>query len=122
MTGCKQILLRRNREFYFVGAAILLGLIGHVLWWFVGGIPEEGHPDYFFAKAAFYLSLIELLGFALMGLLLWSVWRDDQKMGLMASILWLLLYLFLLSIFLGISHHPVGLTVWMLPLLMIGSA
>lgn len=119
MTSFKEIMLRRNREFSFVGAVILIGTVGHVMWWFVGGIPDEGHPDYIFAKTAFYLSLVELLGFGMMGLLLWSVWRDDQQMGLLVSIIWLLLYFAFLSFFLGISHHPVGLTVWMLPGLLI---
>ena len=121
VTGFDEIMLRRRREFYSVGAVILIGAVGHIMWWFIGEIPEEDHPKYFVANVAFYLSLIELLGFALMGLLLWSVWRDDQKMSILISILWLLLYLILLSFFLGISHHPLGLTIWMLALLLVGS-
>ena len=120
MTSFKEIVLRRNRQFYCVTAIILIGAVGHIMWWFVGGIPEEGHQDYVFAKAAFYLSLIELLGFTLLGLILWSVWRDDRELGIFYSLLRLLLYFILISFFLGISHHPLGMTIWMLFYLLIG--
>ena len=114
--------MHRNRRFYLVGTLILIGAIGHIMWLFVGGVPEEGHPDYLFARTAFFLSLIELLGFVLLGSLLWSVWRRELKVGIFYAVIWIVLYFLLLAIFLGISQHPLGLTIWMLFYLLIGWA
>ena len=122
MTGVKEIILRRKREFIFVGAVILFGTIGHVMWWFIGGIPEKGHPNYLVANVAFYLSLIELLGLGLLGLLLWSVWRDDQEKSILVSMASLTPFILLILVFLFFSRHPLGLTIFMLIFMLPGLA
>jgi hypothetical protein len=103
-----------------VGAVVLVGAVGHVMWWFIGGIPEEVHPKYFIANVAFYLSLIELLGFTLLGLLLWSVWQDDQEESKFVSILSLLFYSLIVLVFLAFSGHPLGMTIFVFGYMLLG--